>query len=213
MTGQISSQEARRRVAQLSTFEDGLWDMLLGKVFILLSIYPVTRNLLGRTLNLFLFFGLLALLIAAMSVARRTLSIPRVGMAKLSHSPLATVARITLFVVTVTLVFATLFMTQTVKQPALAGAPPWLNRLSGDIFFAALIIGFFTLFAHFTGVPRLHLYGWLLGLGNLASAALALYAGFTFSLPLALVGLIIVLVGANLFWRFLRRYPVPTEDN
>ena len=135
------------------------------------------------------------------------------GMVKLNRGPLSTVARITLFVVTLSLVIATLFMTHTVEQPALAGAAAWRSRLVGDIFFAALIIGCFTLFAHFTGVPRLYLYGWLIGLGNLASAALMLYAGSTFNWPLALAGLIIVLIGANLFRRFMRRYPIPNQDN
>ena len=213
MTGQISSQEARRRVVQLGTFEDGLWDMLLGGVFILLGIYPVTRSLLGPVLNLFLFFGVLALLIAAASYARRVFSVPRMGIVRLNRGPLTTVARITLFVVTLSLVLATPFMTHLVEQPALAGAATRVSRLSGDIFFAALIIGSFTLFAHFTGVPRLYSYGWLLGLGNLASAALMLYAGSTFNWPLALAGLIIVLIGATLFRRFMRRYPVPTQDN
>ena len=147
MSGQISSQEARRRVAQLGTFEDGFWDMLLGKILILLSIYPVTRKLLGPALNLLLFFGMLALLVAAMSYARRTLSIPRIGIVKTRRGPLTTVAWITLFVVTVTLVIATLFMTNAVQQPVLARAPTWVSRLSGDIFFAALIIGFFAVFA------------------------------------------------------------------
>lgn len=212
MTGQMSRQEARRRVVQLGTFEDGLWDILLGKVFILLGIYPLTRNLLGPTLNLVLFLGILALLIVAVSAARRIFSVPRLGLARLKSGPLTTVIRITLLVVTMTLVLATLFMTGTVEQPALAGAPAWLSRLSVDIFFAALIIGVFALFAHFTGVPRLHLYGWLFGMGNLASAALMVYAGHTFNLPLALAGLIIVSIGVSLFLHFVRRYPVATEE-
>ena len=212
MTGQMSRQEARRRVVQLGTFEDGLWDILLGKVFILLGIYPLTRNLLGPVLNLVLFLGILALLVVAVSAARRIFSVPRLGLARLKSSPLTRVTRIALLVATLALVLATLFMAGTAAQPALAGAPTWLGRLSVDIFFSALIIFIFTLFAHFTGVPRLHLYGWLIGLGNLASAALMVYAGHTFSLPLALAGLIVVLTGVSLFLRFVRRYPVATQE-
>ncbi len=213
MTGQMSRQEARRRVVQLGTFEDGLWDILLGKIFILLGIYPLTRNLLGPVLNLVLFCGVLALLIVLVSYARRIFSVPRAGIARIRRGPLKTAAAITLLVVTVSLVLLTLFSAGIVAQPALAGAPAWLSRLSGDIFFAALIIGFFTLFAHFTGVPRLHLYGWLVGLSNLASAALMLYAGARFNWPLALAGLIIVSIGVGLFLRFVRRYPIVTQDN
>ena len=212
MTGQMSRQEARRRVVQLGTFEDGLWDILLGKVFILLGIYPLTRNLLGPVLNLVLFLGILALLVVAVSAARRIFSVPRLGLARLKAGPLTRVTRIALLVATLALVLATLFMAGTAAQPAVAGAPTWLGRLSVDIFFSALIIFIFTLFAHFTGVPRLHLYGWLIGLGNLASAALMVYAGHTFSLPLALAGLIVVLTGVSLFLRFVRRYPVATQE-
>lgn len=212
MTGQLSRKEARRRVVQLGTFEDGLWDILLGKIFILLGIYPLTRNLLGPVPNLVLFCGVLALLIVLVSVARRVFSVSRVGLARLKSSPLTKVTQIALFVVTLSLVLATLFMTRSVEQPVLAGAPAWLSRLSGDIFFAALIIGVFTLFAHFTGIPRLHLYGWLIGLGSLASAALMVYAGHTFNLPLVLAGLIIVSTGVGLFLRFVRRYPIVTQE-
>lgn len=212
MTGQMSRQEARRRVVQLGTFEDGLWDILLGKVFILLGIYPLTRNFLGPVLNLVLFCGVLALLIVLMSYARRIFSVPRLGLARLKASPLTRVTQIALFVVTLALVLATLFMTGTAVQPALGGGTTWLGRLSVDIFSSALIILVVTLFAHFTGVPRLHLYGWLIGLGNLASAALMVYAGHTFNLPLVLAGLIIALTGVSLFLRFVRRYPIVTQE-
>ena len=212
MSGQISRQEARRRVVQLGTFADGFWDMLLGGLFILLSIYPVTRGLLGPALNALLFMCLLALLIAVVGRARRIASIPRIGMVRPGHGPLTTVARITLTAVLLTLVVATLFMADAIRQPAIAGAPAWISKLDVDIFFAALIIGFFALFAHLTGVPRLHLYGWLIGLGNLASTILALYAGYTFGFPLAIAGLIILLAGVTRYRRFVRHYPVPSKD-
>jgi hypothetical protein len=103
-------------------------------------------------------------------------------------------------------------MTGTIQQPVFAGIPGWLNDLAVDIFFAALIVGFFSLFAQYVGVPRLHLYGWLFALGILASTALALYRGYTFHFPLAVAGLIVLLVGLTLFSRFVRRYPA-TEDS
>ena len=57
------------------------------------------------------------------------------------------------------------------------------------------------------GVVRLFLCGWLIGLGNLASTALALYLGTPFNLPLAVASVIILLTGVALLTRFLRRYP------
>ena len=206
MSGQISNHEARRRVVQLGKFADGFWDMLLGGVLILLSLYPVTRELLGPVLNLFLFFGLLALLIVGLGRVQQAVSVPRIGVVRPARGPLTTVTLITLFLVTLSLVIATLFMTDTLRGPT--SGPP----LAGDIFFAALVVGFFAVFAHIVGVPRLYLYGWLFGLGMLASAALQRYAGFTFNLPMFLAGLIIVAIGLSQFRRFRQRYPVSDEE-
>ena len=52
-----------------------------------------------------------------------------------------------------------------------------------------------------------------MGLGNVASAALMLYAGHNFNLPLAIAGLIMVLTGSVLFRRFTQRYPLPAQDH
>ena len=49
----------QRRVIQMTSFEDGLWDLLLGTIFMLLAVYPITRELLGPVWNLVLFLVLL----------------------------------------------------------------------------------------------------------------------------------------------------------
>jgi len=205
-------REAERDVIRLVRFEDGLWDILLGCVFILLGVYPVTRRLLGPTWNLVAFLAAMCLLLAAFVITRRVYSVPRLGLVRFRQRRLTTITRLALLVVLLSLVLATAFIVKVVPHPTLAGAPDWLNRLAVDILVSAVIIGFFTVLAHVAGVPRLHLYGWLIGLGALASTALMVYAGLTFNLPLALVGGVIILVGIGRFAGFLRRYPLPAEE-
>jgi hypothetical protein len=208
----LSSRGAERGVIRLAKFEDGLWDILLGCVFMLLGIYPVTRQLLGPTWNLVAFLAAMCLLIAAFMIVRRVYSVPRLGLVRFRQRRLTTITRITALIVLVSLVLATAFVVKVVPHPVLAGAPAWLNRLAMNILGSALVIGFFTVQAHVTGVPRLHLYGWLIGVGALASTALMVYAGLTFNLPLALAAGVIILVGIGRFAGFLRRYPLPAEE-
>jgi len=62
----LTPREAQRRTVRLVNYEDGLWDILLGLIFLALSLYPITRRLLGPELNLGLFLVVLALLVAGL---------------------------------------------------------------------------------------------------------------------------------------------------
>lgn len=211
MSQEISLKEAEREAYKLATFEDGLWDIYVGGFFVFLSFYSVTRKALGPALNLILVLAVAAFLLAGMTLARRAYSTPRLGRVKLRRRRKVTITFISLAFVLFTLLLAILLITGVVREPDWGGAPGWVRDLDVDIFFTALVIGFFSLGAHFTGVPRLHLYGWLIGVGNLASTALNLYAGFTFHFPLAIAGGIILLIGTLMFYRFIKEYAVQTE--
>ena len=71
--------QIQRRIAKLTTFKDGLWDLMLGGIFLLLAVYPVTRERFGPEANLALFLGVLALLVFAWFVLRYLISVPRIG--------------------------------------------------------------------------------------------------------------------------------------
>ena len=80
-------RQIQRRTNQLMNFEDGFWDLLLGSIFMMLAIYPVTREILGPVWNLVLFLSVLALLVAAELLLRRYVSGPRIGYAQPRRSP------------------------------------------------------------------------------------------------------------------------------
>lgn len=78
---------------------------------------------------------------------------------------------------------------------------------------ALLVIGLlFSAMGYFFGVSRLYFYGWLIGLANFASVYMTHNAGWSFNIPLALVAGMILLIGFLLLGRFLRKYPIRTQE-
>jgi hypothetical protein len=70
----------------------------------------------------------------------------------------------------------------------------------------------FSALGYLFNVPRLYLYGWLLGGANLL--AVIMYRGTPegFNLPLGIAAGVILLIGAALLVRMLRRYPVQSVE-
>jgi hypothetical protein len=207
----LTEREAQRRTARMINYEDGLWDILLGLIFMALSVYPITRRLFGPELNLGLFFLLLACLVGGLTLIRRNVSVPRIGLVKMRRTP-QKAALVTVLVIlmlgTVGLVVATLLSPGWIPNISATGLPDWVDVLKVDILLAFVVIAVFSAMAHLFGVVRVYFYGWLIGIGNLASTALVLYAGYTFNLPLAVASGIIILIGVVLLVRFTRKYPV-----
>jgi hypothetical protein len=209
MHSPLTPREAQRRIVRMMNYEDGLWDILLGLTFLALSVYPVTRQVLGPEMNLGLFVVFLAVLVGGLTLLRRNVSLPRIGVVKMRRTPEKTALIAVLAVIvlaTLGLVLATLLAPGWLPSLDLAGVPAWLNQMKVDIALTVVVIAVFSAIAYLFGVGRVYLYGWLIGLGNLASTALMLYAGYTFLLPLAAAAGIIILVGVALLLRFLRKY-------
>ena len=211
MSDTPSLSEVQRRTVRLLSYEDGLWDLLLGTIFMLLAVYPITRARLGPAWNMVLFVGLLLLATGVFSVLRRKISAPRLGYVKARHTPalkgMLAVA-IALVALTVGLVILTL-----VKPGWLGGPAPEVTLVNVksylvEILVLLALVGLFSAMGYLFGVPRLFLYGWLLGCANLISVILYRGAPAGFNLPLAVAAGVILLIGAYLLVRMLRKYPV-----
>jgi NhaP-type Na+/H+ or K+/H+ antiporter len=73
--------------------------------------------------------------------------------------------------------------------------------------------GLFSLLGFMFQVRRLHLYGWMLGVANLASVYLEHNAGWNFLLPLAIAAGVILLIGFVRLVRFLQAYPMRAQPS
>lgn len=204
--------QIQRRTNQLMNFEDGFWDLLLGCIFMMLALYPVTRELLGPVWNLVLFLIVLALLVAVELLLRRYVSGPRIGYAQPRRSPklrLVLVFTVLMVLITFGLVLVTLLSPESVPSPPVEASP---GRSYLVELIALLVIGgLFSALGYLYGVTRLYFYGWMLGLANLASVYMTHNAGWTVLIPLAMAAGVILLIGFVLLVRFLRKYPVRAE--
>ncbi|MEJ2549681.1 MAG: hypothetical protein P8Z42_05365 [Anaerolineales bacterium] len=216
MSEMADFRQIQRRVFQLVSFEDGLWDLLLGLIFLALAVYPVTRELLGPEWNIVLFVALLLLLSVGQLLVRRRVSGPRIGVAVPRRTPkmwLLLVITFVMVVITIGLVVLTLLA----PEPELA-ANAAAQASSGRGYLVELVVVLvmgllFSAMGYLFGVTRMYFYGWMIGLANLASVYMEHNAGWTFQIPLAVAAGIILLIGLVLLVRFLRTYPLPAEGD
>jgi hypothetical protein len=216
MSKSTDLRQVQQRTNQLMSFEDGLWDLLLGSIFMFLAIYPVTRELLGPVWNLILFLIVLALLVVGQLLLRHFVSGPRIGYAQPRRSPklrLLLIFTILMVLITFGLVLVTLLSPESVPSASA------INETSpGRSYLVELIVllvmgGLFSALGYLYGVTRMYFYGWMLGLANLASVYMVHNAGWTVLIPLAMAAGIILLIGLVLLVRFLRKYPLRVDVN
>jgi hypothetical protein len=215
MSEMTDLRQVQKRMYQMMNFEDGLWDLLLGTIFMFLAIYPITRELLGPEWNIVLFLGSLGLLVVGLLVLRHFISVPRIGYVRpRSSRKLRLLAIFT--VIMVLLTFSLLLI--TFLSPGSEAAPSATAETSTErgytVELIALLVigGLFSAMGYFFGVSRLYFYGWLIGLANLASVYMTHNAGWSFNIPLAVVAGMILLIGFALLGRFLRKYPIRTQE-
>jgi len=205
-----SLNDVQRRTVRLLSYEDGLTDLLLGTTFMLLAIYPITREWLGPEGNLALFIGLLLLAIGIYFLVRRWVSAPRLGFVRARWTPASKgILAVTLALValTVGLVIVTLVSPASSAGPAPAVSLSKVRSYLVEILALLVEVGLFSAIGYVFGVPRLFLYGWLLGGANLISVILYRGAPATFNLPLGIAAGVILLIGVYLLVRMLRKYP------
>lgn len=212
-----SLNEVQKRAVRLLSYEDGLWDLLLGTIFMLLAIYPITREWLGPEWNLALFVGLLVLAIGISFLVRHWVSRPRLGFVRPRWTP----ARKWILAVTIALVALTAgLVIVTLLSPAPSAAPgpapafslAQVRYYTVEIVALLVQVGIFSSIGYMFGVPRLFLYGWLVGGAYLVSVMLYRGGPAVFNLPLGVAAGVILLIGAGLLIRMLRKYPVQQAE-
>lgn len=214
MDQSISVKEAERKALRLALYQDGLWDIFMGCMLLMMSLYPIIRAAIGPLPNLLVLLATLAALAVGFDLVKRRVIMPRIGLVRLGKPQKARIKALNvlaLILVIATFALYALAAMSNEAAPASAPASTWLQNLDVDLAFSVLIVALFALAAYVLNVPRLHLYGWLFGVGNFASTVLDVYYGHRFHAPMAIAGAIVLTIGVKMFGRFLRDYPVPSE--
>jgi hypothetical protein len=215
MSQMLKINHAERRVYRIANFQDGLWDIYLGLILIVMSIDPLTRSLLGPIWNLVLILALTLGLLLVVNRLRQRLVAPRIGLVKLGERTLRKLN--TAHMITLTLVLATLVLwifsaRNWLQEPIWDNLPRWVSDFDVDLLFMIVTIVFFSVIAYSMRVPRYYLHGVLMGVGNFISTVMLVYHGVTFQYPMLIAGMVILLVGSFVLSRFIKTYPSSQED-
>lgn len=216
MSQLFTPKNAERKIFRLAIFEDGIWDIQIGGMLMLLSLYPITRNLLGPVWNAVLILVLMGVLLFVGATLKRTLSTPRMGLVRFGQkqkSKQRTMQLIIFGIFLLTTALAISLIMQTVQKPDWGeNTPNWLQALDMDIVFALVVVAIFSLVSAIYKIWRPFIYGLLFASSMIASAALSVYQGTESQYPFAIAGGIIMTFGLGLLLHFVRTYPIPTEE-
>lgn len=215
MSQPYNLSQIQRRTFRMISFEDGLFDLLLGITFMFLAIYPVTRELLGPIWNFVLFLSLLALAIVAQLLVRHLVSEPRIGYVRLRKTltlRVLLIITVVMVVITFGLVLLTLLSPGLEPTSSVPAEAPGERSYMVEFITLLFMGGLFSAMGYLFGVRRLYFYGWMVGLAYLASVYMEHNAGWILLIPMAFAAGVILVTGLVLFLRFLRKYPLPAEE-
>jgi len=217
MSAALDLKTAERKAYQLSTSQDGLYDVFIGTYIVLLSANPwLDENGLPTPWNvtLTLITGLLIFL--GVMLIKKFVVAPRIGQVRYGPERKQRIKRLAIGMAIIFLLTLALFgMTVSAiyfRKPLFSGLAE--SSFPLDIVHTAAAIFIFALFSmigYMNDYVRLYIYGFLFGLGYIISTTLQDITGNSFYWPWAVAGLVAVITGLVLFVRFLREYPHQPE--
>lgn len=191
-----SLKEIERR-AYRSTFQDGIYDILFGLMFLIMALIPVLEQV---GVSRFAGYALLLVVIALPLVGKRYITIPRMG--KVEFGPKRKNRRLLAVIIGAATLFLTLPLYFMIGQGSPLGGLGW--KMIAVLVAPLLVIAVFA-----ADCPRLYIYTALL-LAAVVQAEFLLKlidapfnAIYSFGVP----GIVITLVGFYLLAKFVRTYP------
>lgn len=215
MAQDIDLRKIERKV-WMRYFQDGLWDMFLGLLLLNMGMGPVlTDTSLPIPWIMILLGGFAALVLVAFWAAKKFITTPRLGRVEFGAARKAKLNKLraalcfSLLLGVITAIFG--------GVAAVNGLPRWAALIPIPAYiWAVQCIIVFAIAAYAMDVSRFYAYGVLYGL-TFPVAVLWVESNWlvgpscAFAITYGLAAGAMVLIGAMLFVRFLRRYPLPRE--
>jgi hypothetical protein len=212
MSTQLDLKEIERKAFR-STYEDGLWDIYFGLIVICMSIF-IYRPASGYSpMNIILMVLTMSVAYSLFWAAKKYITVPRMGQVKFGD--IRRKKRTTMVMVLSFVVLAQLFMLGLTTLGWLdpeAGARvngflkgQDLMDLTVALIGSLFVVSGMTLTAYFSDFPR----GYFIA----AMMALAVFLMIYLNQPVypILIGVLMIIPGTVLFFRFLKKYPLPGE--
>ncbi len=190
------------RKAYRSTFEDGIYDILFGMIFLIPAIIAVLESV-----GISRFYGYLLFLIplAFSPLGKRFITIPRLGSVEFGQKRKSRKRLLLLVAAGIVILILPVFLMVLAK-----GAPAGMSWL----VIALVGLPVFAVGVYVMDFPRLYVYAALLIFAILESEYLLAYIDPPYNslISFALPGAAILAIGISLMFRFMKKYPKPEPE-
>jgi hypothetical protein len=207
MNDTLNLKQTEKASFKLAAYADGLNDISLGLVMILMGFYPLTRELLGVSVNALFSLAILGLIFGAQVWAKKRLGPSRIGVVKFGERiqkrlRTSLLVGIILFLLTA----GTWYLSAqgySLPKPAFPGSA-WFGGYGDDILVGLIVLAIFSGIAYTLEMTRFYLYGLLLGACFPLQSMLPVYQGTPYFFSAA----VMIGIGIYLLTQFLQKYPV-----
>lgn len=211
MSQNISLKELERK-AWTSSFQDGLWDIYLGLLLLSMAVWALLSDVgFSESLGMAIFIGLEVLAMLVLWAGKKIITIPRMGRVRFGPKRKAKLNWVRVILFISVLVGAGVFVAGLATS---ANRPEWLNATL--IFPAAWMVNaivVFSLGAYFLDFNRLYLIGVMYALPVPLDIMFREFTDIDLSfIAFGVPAVVILLIGTVVFIRFLRDYPLLTEE-
>ena len=213
MSQEISLKQIERR-AWRSVFQDGLWDVYLGTLLMVLAILMLlAKTSIPEVWLKPIHLGLMGLAMLALWASKRFITVPRIGRVEFGPRGKARRKKASLLLAISVLVGVVVFVLTwlALKDYWSEGLP---LRFIIPAVWAVNMLVLFSLGAYFLDYERLYLIGVLYALPVPVDFWLHELTGVNLGfIAFAVPATIILIMGLVVFIRFLRDYPPPTKES
>ena len=212
MSQNFNLKELERKAFR-STFQDGLWDIFLGLLLLAMAIGALLSDIgMSEAGSMLIYLGLILLALLVLWAGKRFVTVPRMGRVKFGPKRRRKLSKVSVILAISVLVGMVFF---AAAQAVTGNLSRWMTL--EFIFPAGWVVNcliVFSLMACFLDFSRLYVIGVMYAIAvpldimqrEFASIDLTFAA---FGVPAA----VILLMGAVVFIRFLRKYPLPAEGS
>ncbi len=203
MKNKIDLKEIEKKAFRF-TFQDGLFDILIGIFLSMFAIAPLLTDLLGDFWSSFVFLPVNLLCLFLFRTAKKKITMPRIGMIKFGGERKTKMVKLSLFfsfLLVIGIIAGQLFWFFSQKE---------LVRWTAPAFLILLMLSSFSVTGYFLNIRRLFIYGIMIAL-LVPIGEILFWRGIVthhgYPLVFGISCSTMIITGIILLIRFVRKYP------
>jgi uncharacterized membrane protein len=199
--------------AYRSTFQDGIWDIFLGLILLILAVLALLSNRgMPEGQQMTVLIVLQAVALAVFIGGKKCITVPRMGFVKFGPQRKAKIKKSRIVLLASVVAGMVVFLVALLAMRSSSAGPSRLMNFMPLAWVVNAII-VFSLLAYYLDCPRLYAYGVLFALPVPFDMAIKKFAGVNLSpVTFAVPATFMLAIGAVLLVRFLRKYPRSAEE-